>query len=223
MTGGQAALPRPRAIVFDWDNTLVDSWQTIHGALVTTFEAMGHEPWTLEETRARVRTSLRDGFPGLFAERWEEAAKVFYAAYEAVHLERLTPLPGAATLLEALAGRGDLHLAVVSNKRGKILRLEAGHLRWDRHFRALVGAGDAARDKPAPDPLALALLDGAVPAGPDVWYVGDADIDMEFACRTGCTPVLLSPAPVAEGQFGSYAPAATFGGCEALAAYIDRL
>lgn len=219
---GPTDLPRPRAIVFDWDNTLVDSWQTIHGALVVTFEAMGQEPWTLEETRARVRTSLRDGFPGLFADRWQEAAQVFYAAYEAVHLERLTPLPGAGSLLEALAGRGDLHLAVVSNKRGNILRLEAGHLRWDRHFRALVGAGDAARDKPAPDPLVLALAEG-VEAGTDVWYVGDADIDMEFACRTGCTPVLLCDGAVVEGQMGNYAPAAIFTGCEALAAYIDRL
>ena len=28
-----ARLPRPRAILFDWDNTLVDSWVTIHEAL----------------------------------------------------------------------------------------------------------------------------------------------------------------------------------------------
>jgi len=216
-------LPRPKAIIFDWDNTLIDSWLTIHGALVATFEAMGRTPWTLDETRSRVRTSLREGFPGLFAERWEEAAKVFYAAYEAVHLERLMPLPGAAALLEALSARGDIHLAVVSNKRGSILRLEAGHLRWDRHFRAVVGAGDAARDKPSPEPLMLALVDDAIRPGPDVWYVGDADIDVEFACRTGCTPVLLSEAGFVAGQFGSYAPAATFTGCEALAAYIDEL
>ena len=26
-------LGRPRAILFDWDNTLVDSWATIHEAL----------------------------------------------------------------------------------------------------------------------------------------------------------------------------------------------
>ena len=29
-------LPRPRAILFDWDNTLVDSWVTIHEALNIT-------------------------------------------------------------------------------------------------------------------------------------------------------------------------------------------
>jgi phosphoglycolate phosphatase len=30
-------MQRPRAILFDWDNTLVDSWAVIHEALVVTF------------------------------------------------------------------------------------------------------------------------------------------------------------------------------------------
>ena len=38
---------RPRALLFDWDNTLVDTWGAIHHALTVTFEAMGETPWTL--------------------------------------------------------------------------------------------------------------------------------------------------------------------------------
>ena len=33
-------LKRPRAILFDWDNTLVDSWATIHEALNVVMTAM---------------------------------------------------------------------------------------------------------------------------------------------------------------------------------------
>ena len=33
-------LPAPKAILFDWDNTLVDSWTVIHHAMTATFEAM---------------------------------------------------------------------------------------------------------------------------------------------------------------------------------------
>src|SRR5690606_3190282 len=62
---GGAALPAPRAILFDWDNTLVDTWGVLHRALAATFEAFGRRPWTLEETKRNVRASARDAFPEL--------------------------------------------------------------------------------------------------------------------------------------------------------------
>ena len=55
MSAGKAKAPR--AILFDWDNTLVDSWGTIHEALVRTFTADGPAAWTLAETKARVRSA----------------------------------------------------------------------------------------------------------------------------------------------------------------------
>ena len=36
----------PRAILFDWDNTLVESWGVIHEAMNLTLDAMGHPRWT---------------------------------------------------------------------------------------------------------------------------------------------------------------------------------
>ena len=70
-------LRKPRALIFDWDNTLVDTWPTIHEALSHTFEAMGVEPWTLEQTRQRVRRSMRESFPELFGDRWTHARDIF--------------------------------------------------------------------------------------------------------------------------------------------------
>ena len=58
----------PRAFLFDWDNTLVDSWPIIHDALNVTLTAFGKEPWSLDETRSRVRKSMRDSFPKLFGD-----------------------------------------------------------------------------------------------------------------------------------------------------------
>ena len=43
-------LTRPRAILFDWDNTLVDSWTTIHEALNAVMAAMEKPLWSLRET-----------------------------------------------------------------------------------------------------------------------------------------------------------------------------
>ena len=209
-------LPAPRAILFDWDNTLVDSWRSIHHALHVTFEHMGQTPWTLEETRQRVRASARDSFPKLFGDRADEASEVFFATYERDHLEKLDPLPGSAEMLAALADRR-LPLAVVSNKLGRLLRKEAAHLGWDRHFIGVVGAGDAARDKPALDPIELALAETGLAPGPEIWFVGDTDIDLRCATAGGCTAVLLRPEGPGEGEFPGHEPQLHLTGCSALA------
>lgn len=188
-----AALPRPRAILFDWDNTLVDNWPAIHDALNATFAAMGHDLWTLDETKARLRRSLRDSFPEMFGERWTEARGVFYARFEAAHLEHLTALPGAGETLAALVETG-LYLGVVSNKTGRYLRAEAARLGWERHFSRLVGATDAAADKPAPEPVRMALEGSGIGPGPDVWFVGDGAIDVECAHVSGLTAVVVEGA-----------------------------
>jgi phosphoglycolate phosphatase len=210
-------LPAPKAVLFDWDNTLVDSWVVIHHAMTATFEALGARPWTLEETRRNVRKSARDAFPELFGERAEEAAAVFYRTYEADHLARLRALPGAEAMLARLADEAGLLLGVVSNKRGHLLRLEAEKLGWGRYFGSLVGANDAVRDKPAPEVVDHALAGSGIAAGPQVWFVGDTDIDILCAYNSGCTPVLLRrEAPVA-GEFGAVSLGGHVDSCEAFA------
>ncbi len=204
---------RPRALLFDWDNTLVDTWGAIHHALTATFEAMGETPWTLEETRQRVRRSAREAFPVLFGDRAEEAAAVFYRAFESDHLENLEVREGAEALLQGLAKSGGYYLAVVSNKRGDLLRREAVRLGWDGYFERLVGATDAARDKPAVDAVKMALGDSGLAPGPEVWFVGDTDIDMVCAANAGCLPVLLRPEPPGAGEFAGSEPRVHVAGC----------
>src|SRR3546814_1879837 len=78
MTLPASALPALSAILFDWDNTLVDSWAVIHHAMTATFEALGERPWPLEETRRNVRQAARDAFPALFGARADHATAVLY-------------------------------------------------------------------------------------------------------------------------------------------------
>jgi phosphoglycolate phosphatase len=212
----------PRAILFDWDNTLIDNWPVIHEAYNVTLTSFGKQPWTLDEVRARARASARDFFPILFGEDWREAERIFYAAFTARHLERLAIMPGAAAMLDTL-GRHGVYLAVVSNKKGPVLRREADHLGWGRHFARLVGAGDAARDKPAVEPVALALGGSEVEPGPDVWFVGDTDIDMECGHNAGCFTVLLRAAPPGQGELFSHPPHCYLADCASLVDLVDQL
>lgn len=216
------SLSRPRAVLFDWDNTLVDSWATIADALNTTLQTFGHAPWTMAEVKSRVRKSMRDSFPKLFGERWEEAARVFYRRFDAIHVAKLTPVPGAAEALAELAAAG-FYLAVVSNKKGEYLRREAAHLGWSRHFGRLVGALDAQRDKPALEPVLLALEGSGVAPGADVWIAGDADIDLECAQNAACVPILVREYPPEAGEFPSHPPARHFPDCRALSNALKSL
>lgn len=211
----------PRALLFDWDNTLVDSWPVIHDALVVTFEAMGHEPWTLAETKERVRHSLREAFPALFGDRWEEARQLYLDAFTSVHLQRLAAIVGAETMIQSLAADG-YYLGVVSNKTGSVLRREAEHLGWSRHFRRLVGAGDASADKPDPAPVRVALAgSGVIPS--DAWFVGDTALDMECAVKSGCIPVLLGVPEAVDTELVKSKPMLHFSDCADLLRHVRGL
>lgn len=179
----------PRALLFDWDNTLVDTWPTIHEALNHTLRAMKHPEWSLEQVKAQVKKSMRDAFPILFGDAWEDASQMYQSYYRSIHLKDLQPLQGALDVIR-FAHESDAFFGVVSNKRGPNLRTEIEHLGWTHYFDAIVGADDAARDKPDPAPVTLALNGSGMVAGADVWFVGDTVIDLECAKNTNCTPIL---------------------------------
>lgn len=189
----ETELKAPKAIIFDWDNTLVDTWPLIHSAMHETFSTFGLTPWTLEEVKAKVGHSLRDAFPPLFGDNWEAAGKHYQQAYLRDHLEKLEVLPLSEEVLRFLKEKG-VYLAIVSNKKGESLRSEVKHLGWDKYFDKLVGYADAARDKPHRDPVDMALEGSGLECGEEVWFVGDSPIDLECAHNTGCVPVLYGEA-----------------------------
>lgn len=178
----------PDAILFDWDNTLVDTMECMIATINHTLTAMELPIWSEAEVKQRIQYSARDGLPKLFGERWQEAAELFTNFYQANHLPYLKPLPGAVELLETVKTMA-IPMAIVSNKRSLLLRQEITYLGWETYFDGIVGAGDAARDKPDPDPGVLALSSLAIPATKNVWFVGDAPVDWLCAEALGCLAV----------------------------------
>lgn len=183
------ALP-PSAVLFDWDNTLVDTWKTIFYAVNKTLVAFGLEAWDEDFALSNIQHSGREAFPKLFGEKAKEAQKFFYKVVEEDHLQGLNPMLDAEGLLQVLAGK-KVPTGVVSNKNSLLLRKEVAHLGWEGYFGVLVGAGDAARDKPAADPVILALQSLKVPVSTQVWMVGDAPVDWDSANAAGCQAIAI--------------------------------
>ncbi|MFI4999712.1 MAG: HAD family hydrolase [Reyranellales bacterium] len=214
-----AELKRPRAILFDWDNTLVNTWPTIVECYRDTFTALGQTPWTADQVRERAHGSLRDVFPALFGPRAGEAERVFYETFYRIHLDRLEPLPGADLLL-ARACEAGCYVAVVSNKVGDNLRVELAHLGWGRWISRAVGAKDAKRDKPAPDPIYMALDGTGIAPDETVWMVGDTLADLKCAHAAGCLPVLFGGLGQFSDQLREFPPRLHARDCHELAALL---
>ena len=75
-------------------------------------------------------------------------------------------------------------------KRVPTLRKEVTNIGWAEYFEAIVGADDAANDKPHQDPVLLAFDKTHIVPNSHVWFVGDSDVDLECALNTGCTAIL---------------------------------
>ncbi len=183
-------LPKPKAVIFDWDNTLVDTWPLIHKAIDKTMNEMGREPWGLEKVRDNVHKSMRESFPEIFGEDdWEKAGEIYKNSYRDIHLN-IQLLEGSLDLINILEEKGILQF-IVSNKIGNTLRKEAAAIGVDKKFFTLVGAQDAKADKPHKDPVELALLGSDIdPKKDEVWFIGDTIADVECAFNSGCRPIV---------------------------------
>jgi phosphoglycolate phosphatase len=197
-------LSPPKAVLFDWDNTLVDTWPIIHRALHETMQHWNMTPWTLDEVKLRVGKSLRDAFPAMFGAEWEAAGDFYMAAYRSLHLEQLKPLPEVLPMLVHVRESVPF-VALVSNKKGDNLRKEVTHLGWDGYFDVAIGAGDAAYDKPHTAPAAMALSHVSLPMGKEVWFVGDTITDLECAEAGGMSGILYGNEEVPqEGMYRGF-------------------
>jgi len=175
-----------RAVLFDWDGTLLDSHHADTQAYLAMFRALGI-PWGLKELARhyspdwyRVYRAAR-----LPRGRWEEAGLLWRRFYRQ---QNPVLLPGARRVLRALERRYTLAL-VSSGDRSRVL----GQLRKFRLaelFAARVCSQDADRRKPHPAPLELALR--RLRMAPEACvYVGDAPEDIEMARRAGVRAIAV--------------------------------
>ncbi|MFN7038879.1 MAG: HAD family hydrolase [Alphaproteobacteria bacterium] len=179
---------KPEAIIFDWDNTLVDTWSLLLQSMNETFIIFGMTTWTLEEMKERCFRSMKDVFPQIFGNRWEEAGQLYRKTYRLNRAAELRFLPNALDFLD-MVKYNNIYTAIVSNKASEILKEEVALLKVEEYFAKIIGSGDAPEDKPSPIPFQYALSDSNIQLSANVWYIGDTEGDMESAHNANCKQI----------------------------------
>jgi phosphoglycolate phosphatase-like HAD superfamily hydrolase len=117
-------------------------------------------------------------------------------------------LPGIAGLLEALAGRGDVHVGLLTGNMRAGARIKLGHFGLFDHF-AFGGFGDLHHDRNDVARAALGdaarHLNGAVDPR-RVWVVGDTPLDVRCARAVGARVLAVVTGWHSRDQLAACAP-----------------
>ena len=183
-------LSKPKAVIFDWDNTLVSTWPLIHLAINHTMKNMGKDEWSEQEDKNRVHNSMRESFPAIFGDDWQKAGQIYKDKYHSLGLDNLRFLPSAVDLIDKLH-KNNILLAVISNKMGPTLRKEVEYLGLSDKFFSVIGSSDAAFDKPSKETVEMALLGSDLdPLKDHIWFIGDTIVDLYCAYNSSCHPII---------------------------------
>jgi HAD superfamily hydrolase (TIGR01509 family) len=183
-----------RAVLFDWDGTLVNSYGADSRAYLFMFRALGIE-WGLDDLARhyspnwyRVYRAAR-----LPRAKWDEADRLWTLAYKR---ENPRLMPCARQMIRAL--QREFVLGIVTSGNRPRVRKQLRDFELADYFSACVCCEDAAQRKPHPAPLNLALERiGLNPS--ECVYVGDTAEDIEMSRRAGVRPIgVLGPFPTAE-------------------------
>lgn len=203
--GAAPPLGRPRAILFDFDGTLIDSAPDLAGAVndLRAERALDPLPYAMLRGHATygARSLLRAGLD-VTPEHpdYETLRARFLSLYDARKLISAAPFDGVAELLAALAAL-DIRWGIVTNKHSRFALPMIEALLVARGWQpGVIVCGDSTPSpKPAPTPLLAAAEQ--IGCETDVcWYVGDGENDMLAAQAARMQPILAAYGYLPEAQ-----------------------
>jgi beta-phosphoglucomutase len=158
------SLPKPEAVLFDFDGILVDSEPMHHRAFTAVLDPLGMGfPWK-EYVEIYMGFDDRDAFREAFRAKGialddANLAKLVAAKSEAFLRglrDGVTAYPGAVSLIESLRA-ADRPLALCSGALRSDIDPILAQLGVARRFDVIVSADDVRRSKPDPESYALAF------------------------------------------------------------------
>lgn len=188
-------LPRPAAVIFDLDGTLLDTAPDLHRALNHVLEA--HNQPLVSFAKARPAAShgstgmLTLGFGAAFNATTEvELREAFLTAYAQDPYSGTNYFAGVEALLQQLQDQ-EVPYGIVTNKPTQFTHALLPHFPLLEASGVVVCGDTLAVAKPDPAPLVHAAK--ALGVSPeDCWYVGDAERDIVAGRAAGMFTILAS-------------------------------
>ncbi len=195
-----------KGVFFDWDGTLVKSYQFLEKAHNAVLGELGMPPLEKDAYKKYFGKPREFLYKELYG-HLSDKAQILFTRWVADNVNELGQAKGASDLLELLQSKS-IPMAVVTNKRPDVVALEIKHFGWDGYFDVVIGAGEAEHDKPAADPLLLALSKMNDAFDPhEVVLVGDTESDLGCAQNAGIRSIFINdmnkPVSLAE-DFGVF-------------------
>ena len=196
-------LIKPKAIIFDWDNTLAENRDVVVSAMNKTLSSYNKENWEITKKKHRdPNKSLKENFVNFFGEQAKEAYKLYMDSYIEFR-NMLKPMDNSQELLKKLTiNNPEIKLIIASNKERSLLLMEIDVIFKNINFYKIMANGDSEKNKPDASPVIKSLEDTNININPEnVWIIGDSKQDIDCAYNANCQPILLGEGNLAEKDF----------------------
>lgn len=181
----------PRAVLFDLDGTLIDSYAAITASVNEVRRSRNLRPLEV----AHVRPKVGRGVENLLRSTVEGTdLSIDIPIYKDHHanacIEHTRLLPGAREIIASLRHRG-IAVGICSNKPRHFTNLILKTFAWDDQFDVICGPEDVA--SPKPDPAMLLEASKRLSLGTELMlYVGDMEVDVLAGRAAGCIVWVVS-------------------------------
>lgn len=186
-----------RAVIFDVDGVLLDSFETNFLFFEELFRKTGFTPPTREEFKPMFHTTMWDIIKSVT--NLDDDKKIEELWNFALTGELSTRNPklseGVAPVMQQLSKE---FLLAVATSRVKIFEEPLADLK--QYFKVAVGYEDTENHKPDPEPLLLATKRLGIRPEECV-YIGDVENDVKAARAAGMKSIIYSQVPVAGADF----------------------
>ena len=175
-----------KAILFDFDGTLVDASEAIIHTFNSVMNRFGLHPWTHSRITAGIGKPLATLFkeirPDCRPFQLQEMLRVYEELSREEDPKAVRLKPSVRRTLTSLSER--VQMGVVTSRRGRGARSILRSFELEEYFSAIIGIESVERPKPDAQPLLLALELLGIPPQ-EALMVGDTLDDVRSARNAG--------------------------------------